>query len=99
VAERVLRAQGFGVVTAAHGGHALLACLTGTRFDVLVTELSMPDMTGPELAERVRRYFSDIPVVYIAGSGTAAREGVLVRPFTRDVLVAEIELALAATLA
>ena len=41
-------------VTCGASGHALLECLGGRRADVLLTELSMPDGSGPALAERLR---------------------------------------------
>jgi DNA-binding NtrC family response regulator len=99
VAGRALRAEGFDVEAVAHAGHALLACLGGRWFDVLVTELAMPDMPGPVLAERVRRHYPGLPVLYLAETGTPAREGVLVRPFTRDDLARRLTLALAETAA
>ncbi len=98
VAERALTDEGFEVETAAHAGHALLACLAGKHIDVLVTELSMRDMAGPRLARRIRRYYPDLPVVYLANAGTRECEGVLVRPFTRDDLVRYLTGALAGTL-
>ena len=94
-AERVLTGEGFEVVAAAHAGHALLACLAGRHVDVLVTELSMRDMTGTRLARRVRRYYPDLPVIYLAKAGSAAGEGILVRPFTRDELIGHLKGALA----
>lgn len=99
VAERGLRREGYDVVTAAHAGHALLACLSASRVDVLVTELSMRDMSGPLLAHRLRRFYPGLPVVYVASSGTAECEGVLARPFTCDDLVRQIDLALAGVVA
>ncbi len=94
-AERALTAEGFEVVAAAHAGHALLACLAGRHIDVLVTELAMRDMAGTRLARRIRRYYPDLPVIYLAKAGTGASEGILVRPFTRDDLVRHLEGALA----
>jgi CheY-like chemotaxis protein len=107
VAERALEAEGYEVVAAAHAGHALLACLAGRHVDVLVTEWSLGDMAGPRLARRIRRYYPDLPVVYLANADTRQREGasttlttrlgasVLVRPFTRDDLVRHLATALA----
>lgn len=92
-AERGLTADGYRVRTASHAGHAVLACLGGSA-DVLVTEMSMADTSGPVLAQRLRRRIPDLPVVYLARAGTPECAGVLVRPFTRDALVRELELAL-----
>lgn len=94
-AQRALRREGFDVVTAGHAGHALLACLNG-RVDIVATELVMRDVSGPALADRLRRHRPDLPVIYLAGPGTLECVGVVVRPFTRDDLVRELDLALAA---
>lgn len=92
-AARVLRREGYRVVTAAHAGHATLACIRAGRVDLLATELTMEDMSGPALAARVRRQCPDVQTVYFAGLGTRECEGVLVRPFTRDDLLAALDRA------
>jgi CheY-like chemotaxis protein len=94
VSARVLGDLGYEVEDAPHGGHALLVCLNRTRVDVLVAEWAMADTSGPALAERLRRHHPRLPAVYLARSGTPECEGVLVRPFTRDDLVRELEAAL-----
>ena len=93
--ERVLSREEYAVVTAAHAGHAVLACLKAGRVDVLVAELSMEDVSGPALAARLRRHCPEMATVYVAKSGTPECEGVLVRPFTRDDLVNALGLRLA----
>jgi CheY-like chemotaxis protein len=92
VAARVLGNEGYRVLTAAHAGHAVLQSLQ-THVDVAAIELSMEDMSGPALAERLRRQSPNLRAVYIAKAGTPECEGVLVRPFTRDDLLAELALA------
>src|SRR4051812_33249450 len=77
---RVLGLEGYRVVTAAHSGHALLACLTATRpFDVLMTELAADDMSGPALAERLRRHQPALRTIYLADAGTPGCDGTVVR--------------------
>lgn len=92
-AARVLRRAGYRVVTAAHAGHATLACIRAGRVDLLATELTMEDMSGPALAARVRRHCPEMQTVYFAGLGTRECDGVLVRPFTRDDLLAALHRA------
>jgi DNA-binding response OmpR family regulator len=95
VVSRVLQREGFRVQTAAHSGHALLLCRTMT-FDVVVSELCGPDVSGPSLVEQLRRHHPAMSSVYLGSPGSP--EGVdhlLVRPFTRDDLIERIELALA----
>ena len=94
--ERVIGREGYRVLTAAHAGHAVLACLGAGRVDVLAAELSMDDVSGPALAERLRRHCPDMAAVFFANSGTPECDGVIVRPFTRDDLLAALASARAA---
>ena len=87
---RVLTREGYRVLTAPHAGHALLACLQAGRVDMLAVELSMEDVSGPALAERLRRHCPDLRTMYFAQSGTPECDGVIVRPFTRDDLLAAL---------
>ena len=43
-------------------------------FDLLITDIVMPDMYGPEMAEIMRRERPDLPVLFISGYDPAARE-------------------------
>ena len=95
VVTRVLQREGFSVQAAAHSGHALLLCRT-MPFDVVVAELSGPDISGPSLVEQLRRHQPAISAVYLGTPGSP--EGVnhlLVRPFTKDDLIDRIELVVA----
>ena len=94
-ASRVLRGHGYQVMTAAHGGHAILKCLRTQGVDIAVIEMAMDDMSGPALAERLRRHNPNLRTVYLAKPGTAECDGVLVRPFTREDLLAKLTLTLA----
>ncbi len=92
VASRVLVKAGCKVTAAAHAGHALLACMEGEPFDVLVIEDQMPDGLSETIARRVRRYYPDVQVVRMCDATPAAAAGgmVVVRPFTADDLIAAI---------
>ena len=39
------------------------------RFDVLLTDEAMPDLTGTELAREIRRRRPDIPIILVSGHG------------------------------
>lgn len=99
VVARVVEREGYTVLTAAHAGHAVLACIGARRVDLLAAELSMEDVSGPALAERLRRHCPGMAAVYFANSGTPECEGVLVRPFTSEDLIAALASARAATAA
>lgn len=101
VASRVLRKVGWRVTAVAHGGHALLACVEGLRFDVLVVEDQMPDNTGAGLARQLRRYCPGIQVVCLRHErGRQVHNGItVVRPVTADDLIDGVLEAAAATVA
>jgi DNA-binding response OmpR family regulator len=90
VAARVLREEGYDVVTAPHPGHAILAALTRARLDVLITELQLDDMPGHRLAATLRRYHPQLRSLFMAQASSPRLDGVLVRPFTRDELLIEL---------
>src|SRR6476646_1700991 len=63
----------------AREGHEVSACgdgatavgrLQGTRFDLLITDLKMPRMTGIELLTEARRLRPDMPVVLMTAFAT-----------------------------
>ena len=90
VGERVLGRAGYAVHVAAHSGHALLVGLT-SRIDVLIAELSAPDISGPALANHLRRHHPKLRAVFMANPGTPEGvENVIVRPFTRDDLISRL---------
>ena len=91
VCMRVLQKEGYAVRRARHSGHAMLACME-ERVDILVSELSMGDGSGPALMRRMRRYNPELQSLYLAQTGTTYdAENVLVRPFTRDDLLSRLQ--------
>jgi len=42
------------------------------RFDLVLTDETMPDMTGVELAREIRRVRPDLPVILMSGHSSAA---------------------------
>ena len=65
--ERVLKEAGYQTATASDGPEALQVAVSLERLDVLVTDLMMPQMTGDELARRVRSTMPGVKVLYITG--------------------------------
>lgn len=93
IAEQVIGAAGYRVLTAPHTGHALLACLKAGSVDVLAAELSMEDLSGPALADRLRRVCPAMTSIFFADAGSRESAGVLVRPFTGEDLLAAVATA------
>ena len=91
VATRVLSGACYLVATAAHAGHALLAGLTLDRIDMLVSEVTLDDMPGAALAERLRKHHGQMRSLLLADFGTPEADGLMVRPFTRDDLLVALE--------
>jgi CheY-like chemotaxis protein len=56
-------------------GRALLQQLTEFEPDLIVVDVLMPDLTGPQVLEEIRRIpgYGDTPVVYL--TGVMQREG------------------------
>src|SRR5437868_3329366 len=71
--DRVLTPKGYAVITAENGEDALNK-LHAEAYDLVVTDIRMPGMSGLEVAERVRAAQPWTPVVIITGYGSKASE-------------------------
>jgi hypothetical protein len=99
---RMLRNVGYAVRTATSGREALDALLAGARVDLLLTDVRMPHMQGPELAGHARCLLPGVRVVYMSGfagiGDEVARAGmrgrVLAKPFDAASLTAAVRAAL-----
>jgi two-component system, cell cycle sensor histidine kinase and response regulator CckA len=94
----VLGAAGFATVTAS-GGSEALTLATAEHFDLLLTDVVMPKMSGPELARALRARSTGLPVIYMSGytddvlDASALAEpatGFLRKPFANADLVAAV---------
>ena len=102
--QRTLDAEGYDVHAAANGAEALgfsEPLLPG--FDLLVTDVHLPDLDGPTLAKRLQGAWPAIGVVFISGDterlaqlGACTAVPVLAKPFTTAELVTAVKSALAA---
>ena len=86
-------------VVSVDGGEAALSALERKKFDVVVTDLSMPGMGGIELSARVKDLHPQLPVVLMSGRATeqveeeirdARIDHVLQKPFEIAALVGAI---------
>ncbi|OZC02718.1 hybrid sensor histidine kinase/response regulator [Rubricoccus marinus] len=66
ITSRLLSLRGHAI-EAVHGGIAALEALASGAYDCVVTDLSMPEMSGRELAAHVRERHPALPVVLLTG--------------------------------
>jgi CheY-like chemotaxis protein len=64
----ILRSDGHDITVAATGVEALLQ-LNKAQFDLIISDLSMPDMTGSQLASEIRAKGNKIPFILLTGFG------------------------------
>ncbi len=74
--EKLLTRLGYGVTAFTDAGRALEAVRnTPDEFDLLVSDLTMPGMTGDRLAEEVVSIRNDLPVILCTGFSDMLPEG------------------------
>jgi two-component system cell cycle sensor histidine kinase/response regulator CckA len=96
---RLIEPAGYEIAVATDALMAVTQVASGARPDLLITDVVMPTMTGPELAGALRTHQPDLPVLYMSGY-TAASLGpqlhlddnsmLLEKPFTRSTLLGAI---------
>ncbi|MFO8074556.1 MAG: PAS domain S-box protein [Actinomycetota bacterium] len=96
---RALRGAGHDVEVLASAEEAL-GRLEAAPPDLLVTDVSLPGLRGPELVARARRWIPDLAVVLMTGNemdlsgDERGQAGVLAKPFGIDELRARVSEAL-----
>jgi signal transduction histidine kinase/CheY-like chemotaxis protein len=103
----ILARHGYQVVVASDGAQALeAAARIDLGPDLLVTDLTMPGMTGRDLACRLQSGYPGLPVIYISGHNQDAvlneddesrRNTFLQKPFTPNEILRTIRDVLNAT--
>jgi len=97
---QALRRYGYQVIEAANGIEALLSCEKHPEpIPLMITDVVMPQISGPELATRLRRLHPETQVLYISGytDDAVVRHGLLdaalyflQKPFTPGALVHKV---------
>jgi signal transduction histidine kinase/CheY-like chemotaxis protein len=95
---RLLEAEGIDAVGFGSGAEMLAATArAGTAPRVLVTDVVMPALTGPQLADQLWRRFPNLPVVFVSGYAPPdsvhlddVRATFLAKPFDAAQLAAAI---------
>jgi PAS domain S-box-containing protein len=103
IAQRVLVRAGFDVTAAAGPDEAILAAASMVEPpDLLLTDVVMPGMRGPELATHLRRTRPGLRVLLVSGYAEEIVEGgrddsvpFLAKPFSAESLLTAVDAALA----
>jgi len=94
--------KGHAVVTASSGVDAVEK-LSKRSFDVVITDLQMPEMDGLDLLEEIRKTDEQLPVIFMTAFGSvetavaAMKRGAfdyITKPFSGDVLLLTTERAI-----
>jgi CheY-like chemotaxis protein len=103
--QEILQAEGYTVLIAADGDEGLQLCSEhGEPIDLLLTDVVMPGLSGPEMAQCIMPMHPTIKVVYMSGyaSDAIGDHGVLdsntaflQKPFTPDILISKVREMLA----
>jgi two-component system, cell cycle response regulator CpdR len=96
---RALERSGYAVTGVDRGTKALALVVAGEEFDLLLTDIVMPELDGIELAQKVTLLKPDMRVMFITGfSAVTLKAGqslpnakVLSKPFHLRDLVLEVD--------
>ena len=99
-----LEMLGYRVLTAAHPDDGLaIAAERAEEIDLVLTDIMMPGMSGPEMAQRLMLRHPFLRILYLSGHGAEAlgplgltedSARVLKKPFTMDALLERVSGAL-----
>ncbi|HUN79316.1 MAG TPA: ATP-binding protein [Solirubrobacteraceae bacterium] len=100
VTARILSQAGYRVLSAANGPEALTVSREHSEpFDLLLTDVIMPQMAGPQLAELVRAEYPETRVMFMSGfaqpildTGGHLQDGMTLieKPFSAPTLLARV---------
>lgn len=95
VAERALVRAGYKVITAIDGADGLAKFADNRDVDLIISDVMMPEMDGPAMAQAIRQERGDLPVLFMSGyaeeqlrkSISIANVGFLPKPFSIAQLI------------
>ncbi|MFM2237551.1 MAG: hypothetical protein RL209_1585 [Pseudomonadota bacterium] len=103
VAERALVRQGYDVETASDGEQALKLFADGKRYDLVISDVVMPNLDGPSMAQQLRKNYGDVRLLFISGYAeeqlreTISLDNVafMAKPFSVQQIAEAVQVALA----
>lgn len=100
--EKMLQREGYAVITAADGDEGM-KLFQESRFDLVITDIIMPEKEGIEIIMEIKRTHPDIPVIAISGGGfnapgsylniarAAGAAAVLEKPLEKETLLSCVQ--------
>jgi CheY-like chemotaxis protein len=97
---RLLEPSGYTVTVCTDAEKALAEFAAISNPSLLITDVVMPGITGPELATAMRERHPGLPVLFMSGYTAAAlgpqvqldsNSGLVEKPFNRSTLLAAVE--------
>ena len=70
--QKILTADDYDVITAVNGRQAMML-IVRERFDLIITDIAMPEMDGIEVLRAVKEIDSSLPVILISGYPSAEK--------------------------
>ena len=103
--KNILEPEGYDV-TYAEDGKIAYQKATGKRFDIVITDLYMPELTGIELTRKLRANstYNGVPILVVSTEGAkkiksegraAGASGWIVKPISANVLLPAVKKLLA----
>ncbi len=96
----ILEEQGYKVIKASNGKKGLRKFKEiNDKIHLLITDITMPEMSGPELANELRKLQSDIKALFISGytnknfiqeQSSNSNVSFLQKPFTYDSIISKV---------
>ena len=62
------------------------------KYNIIITDLTMPGLTGIELAEKIREINNDIPIIIFTGYGDIIQKDVLIKLKIHRVMIKPVKL-------
>lgn len=96
---RTLESRGYSVLEASDGREALRLIAGDGDIDLLITDVNMPVMSGPDLVASAHSLVPTMPVLYLTGYGDVlfaertllpGGEAFLAKPFATESLLAAV---------
>jgi len=96
----ILKEQGYKIIEASNGKEGLHKFIeSNEQIHLLISDITMPEMSGPELINELREYQPDIKAIFISGNvenefikkhTSHANVSFLQKPFTYDTIISKV---------